>query len=87
MDGKPTSEDYHRLPPSPWGTLRAGIPLSLESVTMIFGLLLVSFLRCGRDAGGDLSGLRLRTQKQIERNEVRDHQQGHVEDRDCVGGS
>jgi hypothetical protein len=29
----------------------------------------------------------LRTQQQIECDDVRDHQQGHVDDRDCIGGT
>jgi hypothetical protein len=39
---------------------------------------------CGRIAGEGKNWLGLRTRKQIERGEVRDHQRGHIDDRDPV---
>jgi len=44
-------------------------------------------LRCGHITGEDPSRLGLRSEQQIECDEVRDHQHRHVDDRDRVGGA
>ena len=44
-------------------------------------------LRCRRIAGEGSNGLGLRTKQQIECDDVRGHQHGHVDDRDRVRGA
>ena len=46
-----------------------------------------SGLSCGRIADEGPSRRGLRTHQQVEGGEVRDHQYGHVDDRDRVGGA
>src|ERR1041385_5385422 len=44
-------------------------------------------LRCRHIGGKSFNRTRLRTQQQIECCDVRDHQQGYIDDRDEVGGA